>query len=262
MGFIRLNLFILALFYDYIESIVVHDCQVGNYCGSEKYACSIYGNCNFDIYKYFKLNSTEDDKQPHCVCNMGYSSFDVQNLNSVSNILCCYKQKSQLTAFLLELYLGFGIGHFYLGKIIYGCLKLGFQVSACISIWCIIYFACNREYTIEMHLNEINNDNSKNILNENKIDNNDVIDENENEEDDSKEANNNEQRNHSIELNENNNDNKEYEEKVRNAKKCPKTKFCIYFSLIIYFIFTAGDIICIGFGFYQDGYGEDLFMWY
>ena len=262
MGFIRLNLFILALFYDYIESIVVHDCQVGNYCGSEKYACSEFGNCNFNIYKYFKLNNTEDDREPHCVCNMGYSSFDIENLKSESNILCCYKQKSQLKAFLLELFLGFGIGHFYLGKYYFASLKLCLQVSTCITLWCVIYFACTREYSIEVHQNEINNENSKNILNDNKNENNDVIDENENEDDDSKEPNNNEQRNHSFDLNENNNDNKEYEEKIRNAKKCPKSRFFIYLSIVLYFIFTVGDIICLGFGFYKDGYGENLFMWY
>lgn len=262
MGFIRLKIFTLFLFYNYIKSAVVTDCQVGNYCGSEKYACSVYGNCNFNIYKYFKLNNTEDDKKPHCVCNMGFSSFDIETLKSESNILCCYKQKSQLKAFLLELFLGFGIGHFYLGNIYLGLFKLGFQISACAAIWCIMYFACNREYTIEVQANEINNDNSKNILNENKNDNNDVIDENENEEDDSKEANNNEQRNRSFDLNENNNENKEYEEKIRNAKSCPKSKFFIYFSIVLYFIITTGDIICIGFGFYKDRYGEQLFMWY
>ena len=261
MGLMRLNIFILFLFYNYIKSKVEDDCQVGNYCGSEKYACSINGNCNFNIYKYFKLNNTEDDKQPHCVCNMGYSSFDIENLKSETNILCCYKQKSQLKAFLLELFLGFGIGHFYLGKYYIGGLKLGLQLSICVTIWCIIYFACNREYSIELHPNEINNDNSKNILNENKNDNY-VIDENGNEEDDSKEANNNEQKNHSFYLNENNNDNKEYEEKIRNAKKCPKSRFFIYLSIVLYFIFTVGDIICLGFGFYKDGYGENLFMWY
>lgn len=262
MGFIRLNLFLLILIYNYIRSKVVNDCQVGNYCGTEKYACSVYGNCNFDIYKFFKLNYTEDDRKPHCVCNMGYSSFDIETLKSESNILCCYQQKSQLKAFLLELFLGFGIGHFYLGKYYFASLKLGLQVSTCISLWCIVYFACNREYSIEVHPNEINNENSKNILNDNKNENNDVIDENENEDDDSKEANNNEQRNHSFELNENNNDNKEYEEKIRNAKKCPKSRFFIYLSIILYVIFTTGDIISLGFGFYKDGYGENLFMWY
>jgi len=193
---------------------------------------------------------------------MGYSSFDIETLKSESNILCCYQQKSQLKAFLLELFLGFGIGHFYLGKYYFASLKLGLQVSTCISLWCIVYFACNREYSIEVHPNEINNENSKNILNDNKNENNDVIDENENEDDDSKEANNNEQRNHSFELNENNNDNKEYEEKIRNAKKCPKSRFFIYLSIILYVIFTTGDIISLGFGFYKDGYGENLFMWY
>ena len=262
MGFIRFNLFLLFLINNNIKSKVVNDCQVGNYCGTEKYACSVYGNCNFDIYKFFKLNYTEDDRKPHCVCNMGYSSFDIETLKSESNILCCYQQKSQLKAFLLELFLGFGIGHFYLGKYYFACLKLGLQVSTCISLWCIVYFACNREYSIEVHPNEINNENSKNILNDNKNENNDVIDENENEDDDSKEANNNEQRNHSFELNENNNDNKEYEEKIRNAKKCPKSRFCIYLSIILYVFFTAGDIISLGFGIYKDEYGENLFMWY
>ena len=34
------------------SSDIVKDCEISNYCGSESYACSIYGNCNFKIFEY------------------------------------------------------------------------------------------------------------------------------------------------------------------------------------------------------------------
>ena len=45
-----------------------------------------------------------------CACKSGYITKDA------SSIPCCYKQKSQLTAFLLEFIFSFGFGHFYIGN--------------------------------------------------------------------------------------------------------------------------------------------------
>ena len=263
-----IKLILILYIYHQIKGGIVDDCQIGNYCASEKYGCSIYGNCNFKIFDYFKENNTEEDRLPHCECNMGYTSFDITQLKSSNNILCCYKQKGQLTAFLLEMFLGFGIGHFYIGNYYFGALKLVVQVFLCILFWCVTYFACNREHTFETNSNEINNNENlaKNILNENKNENNEnndnkineIIDENENENEESNENKNNESKNDSFELEEN----KESEIMPKNFIKCPKSMFVIYFSGIGFILFHAADIILIGFGVYKDGNGEELFMWY
>jgi len=53
-----------------------------------------------------------------CNCKNGYISLPGQPNK------CCYQQKSQLTAFLLEFIFSFGFGHFYIGDNLIGCLKL------------------------------------------------------------------------------------------------------------------------------------------
>ena len=53
-----------------------------------------------------------------CFCFDGYFS------TYESNVLCDYEQKDRTLYFLLEFVLSFGIGHFYVGKYIYGSIKL------------------------------------------------------------------------------------------------------------------------------------------
>ena len=257
-------IFILFIF-KIIKSGVVQECQIGNYCFSEKYGCSVYGNCNFNIFEYFKENNTEEDRLPHCQCNMGYSSYDITDLKTDNNILCCYEQKGQMTAFLLEMLIGFGVGHFYIGNYLFGIIKLIVQIFLCVLFWCVTYFACNREHSFQTNPNEINNNENlaKTIFNQNKNDNNDknikeIIDENENENDnDSNENKDNDSKNDSFELEEN----KESEIMYKNFIKCPKSMFVIYFSGIGFFVFHIVDIILIGFGVFKDGNGEELYMW-
>ena len=268
MNFKILKLLFLIIICIPTNEKVVEDCQIGNYCQSEKYGCSIYGNCNFKIFDYFKENSTEEDRLPHCECNLGYTSYDITGLKMDNNILCCYQQKGQLTAFLLEMFIGFGVGHFYIGNVKFAIIKLMVQIFLCFLFWCVTYFACNREHTFEANINEINNNENleKKILNENKNENfgnknNEIIDENENEnenENDSNENKNNESKNDSFELDEN----KEDDIMLKNFIKCPKSMFVIYFSGISFLLFNLVDIILIGFGIFKDGNGEELLMWY
>ena len=53
-----------------------------------------------------------------CFCFDGYIS------TYESSTLCDYAQKDRTLYFLLEFILGFGIGHFYIGKYIYASIKL------------------------------------------------------------------------------------------------------------------------------------------
>ena len=252
-----------------IKSGFIENCQIGNYCPSEEYGCSIYGNCNFDIFKFFKVDSTEEDRLPHCECNLGYSSYDITGLKTDHNIKCCYEQKGQLTAFLLEMFLGFGIGHFYLGNFYFAIIKLLVQIFLCFLFWCVTYFACNREHIFQASSNEINNNENlaKNILNENKIDNfenknNEIIDENENENNNDNDSNENDNKNNISKNDSFDLDDGKENDNIKNFIKCPKSMFVIYFSGISFFLFNIVDVILIGFGIFKDGNGEELLMWY
>lgn len=54
-----------------------------------------------------------------CECPSGYVNYPRDKDN-----LCSYKQKKQLTAFLLELFLPFGVGHLYIGRVFFGITKM------------------------------------------------------------------------------------------------------------------------------------------
>ena len=262
----KLSILLLYII-NYIKSGIVKDCEISNYCGSEKYACSIYGNCNFKIFDYYKVGSTDEDKKPYCECNMGYSSYDITNLQQNNKVLCCYKKKGQLTAFFLELFLGIGIGHFYLGNYIFGLCKIIIQLFLCITVFCVTYFACTREHSLQANYNDINNNENinknvvnenKNALNENKNE-NEIIDENENDNDnESNEKKENEFKNQSFELEEN----KENEIMFKKFVSCPISMLIIYLSVGAFLLFYIVDIFLIAFGFFKDGNGEELFMWY
>jgi hypothetical protein len=67
------------------------------------------------------LICAQDDKATcldnKCECKEGYSTVEDSLFH------CCYIQKSFKTAFLLELILSFGLGHFYRGATYLGLIK-------------------------------------------------------------------------------------------------------------------------------------------
>ena len=67
-----------------------------------------------------------------CVCEDGYTTI---NNNKIKNdgIFCNYILKSRYIAFLLEFFFPIGAGHFYSGKTILACIKLGMFVVLIIS---------------------------------------------------------------------------------------------------------------------------------
>lgn len=60
-----------------------------------------------------------------CICAKGYAQLSSDS----SALLCTYKLKEQLVAFLLESFLVIGIGHFYCSRVLFGILKLLFLVA-------------------------------------------------------------------------------------------------------------------------------------
>ena len=105
-----------------------------------------------------RLNCT-DITHTNCTCLPAYASING------CNVKCEYERKKQLTAFLLELFVGFGAGHFYRASYLIASLKLVaflfgiyiiclFPVTAkCISECCdcdclvvvvsLLFFACS-----------------------------------------------------------------------------------------------------------------------
>ena len=93
-------------------------------------SCSEHGICFYDLFKYI----SEDSKNKFfidCVCDEGFITQSEDD-----EIKCCYEQKLQKYAILLEL-LPFGFGHYYAGRIINFGIKLTFEI---LLILCIIIF--------------------------------------------------------------------------------------------------------------------------
>lgn len=80
-------------------------------CENSTISCSGHGECTPD-----KLN---------CMCESGFTTFPDPKDQIENNQRCNYEKKKQLKAFLFELFLGFGAGHFYTERYTMAGLKLG-----------------------------------------------------------------------------------------------------------------------------------------
>ncbi len=69
-----------------------------------------------------------------CKCNYGYANAP----KTKHNFACAYKQKKQLIAFLLEMFI-MGAGHIYRGAIITGVIKLLFIVLFPCMLLCLVF---------------------------------------------------------------------------------------------------------------------------
>ena len=74
-----------------------------------------------------------------CLCEENYRTV---NNNQIQNngIFCNYRLKSRYTAFLLEFFFPFGLGHFYAGKTYLSAIKLGLfilLVCGCCGVICL-----------------------------------------------------------------------------------------------------------------------------
>ena len=58
-----------------------------------------------------------------CKCLNGYANFVAEG-QAFPGSYCNYEQKKQLVAFLLEMFVGMGVGHFYSGRVLFGVFKL------------------------------------------------------------------------------------------------------------------------------------------
>ena len=78
-------------------------CQVSE-C-AKTFFCSNFSSCNIS--------------EKTCDCDLGYTSKKEDGI-----VKCCYQQKRRLRAFLLETFITFGAGHYYVGKFKLFIIKL------------------------------------------------------------------------------------------------------------------------------------------
>jgi len=90
-------------------------CLPSSVCNSTIY-CSEHGHCYYDLMEY-NSNRTNENLEK-CICDTGYAT------QNNTGIHCCYEQKSQIMAFLMEFVVGFGLGHFYIGNYVYFYVNL------------------------------------------------------------------------------------------------------------------------------------------
>lgn len=121
---------------------MIKNCKLANYCGGI-IPCSSNGNCFYDIISQY-MNSEQNYVQASmvkCFCNKGY----LTKLDQINTISCCYKQKELTKAFLLELLINFGAGHFYVGNIYSGLAKLIISITLLsVCLLCLIVM-CNEK---------------------------------------------------------------------------------------------------------------------
>lgn len=114
--------YILLLFLvTFIQSNQDSVCLSSQECiteSSSRIKCSEYGKCVYS-YNNILLSNSKTTNAIECKCIKGYT-----NLTENDEVKCCYKQKKQLTAFILEMLLSLGIGHFYIGNTFLGYIKL------------------------------------------------------------------------------------------------------------------------------------------
>ena len=112
----KLLFFYTIIFISLINSTILVDDELENeliICN--KYTCpKSRGACN---------------ERNECICLKGYDTIDDL---SKGDFYCNYKKKSKLITFLLEFVLGFGAGHFYIGNINLGTVKMIYTSLACL----------------------------------------------------------------------------------------------------------------------------------
>ena len=156
-----MNLFYIFIFLNLLNEILndyVVPCLAAQEC---QYAgniipCSEHGICFYDIFKYVSEDSTNKNFID-CICDEGYITKGEED-----SIKCCYEQKLQKYAVLLEL-LPLGFGHYYSGRIINFGIKLTFQLI--IILYMFIFSCCCKSFNKRKKYKGydlLNNDSNKN----------------------------------------------------------------------------------------------------
>ena len=258
MLFLKIYYSILFLIFKKTFPKNISNLEIGNYC-EDGAACGIHGNCNINIFEKSSIENSFMDLfnyTTHCYCHYGYSTYNVKSkiakidpttnndLNDIielSDIRCCYEQKKQIMGFLLEMFTGLGIGHFYLGNYLLGSFKLCLNFFLYVIICCGVLIICNNDKNEEYFYNNNNNNIYNNIYNNN---------------------NNNNNANGIVVNNLNNdNNNNNFIEENEIHKIYNKLLYIILMCCCLLFLVYFIDLLLLGIGVQTDGYGQPLRMW-
>ena len=106
------------------------DCSLNGNCNKLSGICEC--NYNYDtIIKYGNVTKTYDSILLDIANNKNNTSSKIINLTNEDVKFCNYKQKYQLTAFMLSFFVGFGAEHFYLENNNVAAAKFVFYVFCC-----------------------------------------------------------------------------------------------------------------------------------
>lgn len=155
-----LFLFLFSLSYQNViepclTAQICRNINSGSSSNVKEVKCSEHGKCFYDLDAYIRTNNLSDPDFINCICDNGYS-----NLKGSDEIKCCYKQKEQYNAFVLELIPGFGAGHFYSGNYLLGWIKFGiiFALLVCtIVCMCLLRGVTRKKETESKYINNNNN---------------------------------------------------------------------------------------------------------
>jgi len=101
------------------------------------YTCNPVNNCNAR-----GICHTDDDGDWYCICDDGYDTYPEITDQDDDSVYCNYKQKKQLTAFLLSWFLGvWGGGQWYIGLNALAGAKLAMGIVFCCCSCCAQIFA-------------------------------------------------------------------------------------------------------------------------
>ena len=130
-----LNIFFLFNIFHLILSNYLDPCLAAQECqyAEKSIPCSEHGICFYDLFKYVSEDSTNKNFID-CICDEGYITKEEDD-----EVKCCYEQKLQKYAILLEI-LPLGFGHYYSGRIINFGIKLIFQLV--IILYMLIFSFC------------------------------------------------------------------------------------------------------------------------
>lgn len=91
-----------------------------------------------------------DTNESRCDCLLGYTSKKEDGI-----VKCCYKQKQKLKAFLLETFITFGAGHYYVGKFKLFIIKLVIYILLILTNVIIVLMGWLKKEKFNFHLNFI-----------------------------------------------------------------------------------------------------------
>lgn len=137
------------------------------------HATIMLANNNFESYDCNYSNCDENGgicDGDLCKCKENYTTSTKGNVmhvykqNTISDLnlkFCNYEMKRSVYAALIELFIGFGMGHFYTGRKLFGCLKLILYILLCCVSFCSLAIGIKIAEDHNLNLNNFNENNNQ-----------------------------------------------------------------------------------------------------